>query len=674
MEDEKTIKEMSGLIEQLNYHNHRYYVLDDPEITDAEYDRLFDNLTKIEEEYPELKQSDSPTQRVGAAPAEKFTTVKHSVPMLSLSKANLETEFDDFVRRILDELAGDSDPIEYYVEPKFDGLAVEVVYKNGILVSGSTRGDGVTGEEITGNLKTINTIPLKLQTKSPPSLMEVRGEVIIYKNDFEKLNQTREANDEDIFANPRNAAAGSLRQLDSKITASRPLRFFAYGIGLVEGKSFDTLKEAFEYVKKIGFVTSDEAVVTDNPDVAKSKYSDLLDKRADLRFDMDGMVIKVNSFRQQSKLGELSRSPRWAIAWKFPPAEENTKVEDIFVQVGRTGIITPVAALEPVRVGGVEVRRASLHNEDELRKKDIRIGDTVIVRRAGDVIPEVVKAVKSKRDGSEKEFEMPESCPVCNQAVARSEGEAYYRCNNLSCPAQVKERIIHFASKAGVDIDGLGNKLIEQMVDKKMISTPADLYRLENKDIMQLERMGEKLAENILAAIENSKKPDLPHLINALGIRNVGEHLASVLASHFGSIDILKSASYDDLAEINEVGPTIAESIVTFFANEENIKMIETLKEEGMIFPIVEKISDFQPLAGQSFVITGTLANYSRRQAKQMLESLGGKVSSAVSKKTSHLVCGTDPGSKHNKAQKLGVNILNENDFEELILKYESEK
>lgn len=674
MTKDKIKKEIDDLVEQLNHHNYRYYVLDDPEVTDADYDRLFDRLTELEKEYPELKLPNSPTQRVGAPPLEKFDQVKHTVPMLSLNKCNTEDEFDDFVKRVNEELEGDSEPIEYYVEPKFDGLAVEVVYDNGILSVGSTRGDSVTGEKITENLKTVNTIPLKLQHKSPPELIEVRGEVVMFKNDFEDMNQKREDTGEELFANPRNASAGSLRQLDSKITATRPLRFFAYGIGNNKGMTFTHLGEAFNYIRQLGFIVTEEALVTSDPDDVKQKYRDLLNRRSDLQFDMDGMVIKINSFSHQKKLGELSRSPRWAIAWKFPPQEETTIVEDIFVQVGRTGAITPVAALKPVRVGGVEVKRASLHNEDELRKKDIRIGDTVIIRRAGDVIPEVVKPIKSTRTGDEKIFVMPTECPVCSQPVTRSEGEAAYRCNNISCPAQVAERIIHFASKAGVDIDGLGSKLIEQMVDLEIISSSADLYYLEMKDLMKLERMGDKLAMNILNAIYKSLKPDLPHLINALGIRNVGEHLASVLANQFGSLEAIMQADQEQLSEINEVGPIVAESIVNFFVNTENIKMIDRLAEGGLNFPIMEKKSEDLPLKHQSFVITGTMANYSRRQVKQILEDLGAKVTSAVSKKTSCLIAGTDPGSKYDKAQKLEIQILDETGFEELMTRYEYQK
>ncbi len=670
MSKDKIKREIDELTEKLHYHNYRYYVLDDPEISDAEYDRMFDRLQKLEREHPQYRRPDSPTQRVGAEPSEKFKSIKHNVPMLSLNKCNKAEEFDDFVRRANDELNGDPEPVEYHVEPKFDGLAVELVYKDGVLELGSTRGNGITGEEISENLRTVKTIPLRLRGNGFPKLLEVRGEVVMYKSDFEKMNREREKKGEDLFANPRNAAAGSLRQLDPKITASRPLRFFAYGIGLVEGKELNRLGDAFQYLREAGFAIPDEDFITKDVSEIKKRYDFLLDKRNDLPFDMDGMVIKINSFRQQEKMGQLSRSPRWAIAWKFPPSEETTEVEDIFVQVGRTGILTPVAALKPVRVSGVEVRRASLHNEDELRKKDIRIGDTVVIRRAGDVIPEVVKVIKSKRNGDEREFKMPRECPVCGQEATRAEGEAYYRCNNMSCPAQVKERIMHFASKSGVDIDGLGGKMIEQMVDLDLIDTAADLYFIEKEDLMKMERMGDKLAQNILDSIEQSRHPELAQLINALGIRNVGEHLATVLANHFGSLDRLIEADAEELSEINEVGPIVAKSIADFFDNKENLKMIGRLKEGGMEFPKVEKKQGATPLEGKTFVITGSLEKYSRRQAKQILESLGGKVTSSVSGNTDYLVVGADPGSKYDKAQKLGTEILDEDAFEKLVKKY----
>jgi len=670
MSQEKIKREIAELVEQINYHNHRYYVLDNPEISDAEYDRLFDRLLALEKQYPDLRLPDSPTQRVGAPPAERFRTVRHALPLLSLNKANDEAEFEDFVRRVREELGGEK-KIEFCAEPKFDGLAVELVYQDGILISGSTRGDGVFGEEITENLKTIKTIPLRLQIRPAPAILEVRGEVVIFKHEFEELNRQREAAGEPLFANPRNAAAGSVRQLDPKITAARPLRFFAYGIGRVEGIALDNLETTFEFLKQAGLVISDERIMTDNPDDIKKKYNELLQKRTTLPYDMDGVVIKVNSYRQQEKLGQLSRSPRWAVAWKFPSQEEVTQVEDILVQVGRTGIITPVAALKPVRVGGVEVKRATLHNEDEINRKDIRIGDWVVVKRAGDVIPEVVAVVVSRRTGAEKKFELPANCPVCNQPAVRSQDEAYHRCINFSCPAQVKERIIHFASKAGVDIEGLGGKLIEQLVDRQIIRSAADLYQLTKADLMKLERMGDKLAENILAAIDKSRQPDLPHLLHALGIRNVGEHLAAILAAHFGSIERLAEADVEELSQINEVGPIVAESISSFFKNRENQHLLKRLQQGGMVFPQAEKKSDYQPLAGQTFVITGTLAGYSRRQAKELLERYGARVASSVSGSTDCLIVGADPGSKLEKAQKLGIKIMDEDKFEELIREYE---
>ena len=656
-------QEIKELTDRINYHNYRYYVLDNPEISDSEYDKLFDRLVKLEEENPELRLLDSPTQRVGAPPSEKFEQVKHSVPMLSLSKAMSEAEFSDFVHRVQEDLKGDKEPVEYVTEPKFDGLAVETVYENGVLTIASTRGDGYTGEVITDNVRTIKDIPLRLLTDDPPGLIEVRGEVVITKSDFARLNKSREDNGEEPFANPRNAAAGSLRQLDPKVTASRPLMMFAYAVGLVEDRDFKTQSETLDYLKQVGFRVSDHVCINHSTGDVVRRYNEFLQLRTSLEHDVDGMVVKINSYRQQQKLGELSRSPRWAVAWKFPPEQATTVIESIGVQVGRTGILTPVAHLKPVRVGGVEVKRASLHNEDELKRKGVLIGDTVIVQRAGDVIPEVVKPVIEKRTGSEKEFKMPSICPVCKSPVAKDPDGVYIRCNNPNCPAQVVERIIHFASKSGVDIDGLGAKLIEQMVELKLIEDAADLYYLTMEKLLQMDRMGEKLAENILASIELSKKPDLPHLINALGIRNVGEHLASVLATHFSTIDNLKGATEDELSSIDEVGPIVAESIRSYFDRKATSDFLLKLKNAGMIFPVEETQVGPKPLEGQTIVITGTLENYSRSQAKKILEKLGAKVVSSVSKKTDAVLAGANPGSKYTKALKLGIKIINEDEF-----------
>jgi len=665
--DKKIIERVKTLREQINYHNYRYYVLDSPEISDAEYDRLFDELVELEKKYPELVTPDSPTQRVGAKPLEEFKTVRHSLPMLSLNKATSEEEFLDFHRRVL-ELSGASERrIKYTVEPKFDGLAVELVYRKGSFAIGATRGDGVVGEDVTQNLKTIKTVPLKLMTKNPPELIEVRGEVIMNKEDFERLNRQREEAGEPLFANPRNAAAGSVRQLDPKITSSRPLNMFAYGIGRVEGKRLSTHWDSIQYLKELGFKISQYVELCHNVDQVKSYYHKLVGIRDDLPYEIDGIVIKVNEFALQEKLGELSRSPRWAVAWKFPPQQATTKVRDIMVSVGRTGALTPVAMLEPVRVGGVEVSRATLHNEDEVRKKDVRIGDTVVIQRAGDVIPEVVKVIPERRTGKEKKFSMPDRCPVCGSRVERPEGEAIHRCTGIACPAQIKENLAHFVSKGAMDMDGLGYKLLEQMVDKKLIKDQADLYFLKKEDIMKMDRMGDKLAENILSAIDKSRTPSLSNLIYALGIRNVGYHLAGVLAKHFKSIDNLARQSVEDLTRVHEIGPIVAQSIYNFFHNPKNLKILEKLKKGGVKFPTEKVVAKKTPLSGKTFVLTGGLDSFTRDEARKIIEDLGGRVSSSVSRNTDFVVVGKDPGSKYDKALKLGVKTINEEEFKKLI-------
>jgi DNA ligase (NAD+) len=665
--DKKVIEQIQQLREQINYHNHLYYVLDNPEISDAEYDRLFDELVDLEKKYPELVTPDSPTQRVGAAPLEEFKTVRHSLPMLSLNKATSEAEFLDFHRRVL-ELSGLSEKkIKYTVEPKFDGLAVELVYRKGILTIGSTRGDGVVGEDVTQNLKTVNTIPLKLLGKTQTNLLEVRGEVIINKDDFEKLNKQREKTDEPLFANPRNAAAGSVRQLDPKITNSRPLNMFVYGIGRVEGKNLSNHWDTIQYLKELGFKLSHYVELCEKVDQVKSYYDKLLKIRNDLPYEIDGMVIKVNEFELQEKLGELSRSPRWAVAWKFPAQQENTKIKDIIVSVGRTGALTPVAILEPVRVGGVEVSRATLHNEDEVRKKDVRIGDTVVVQRAGDVIPEVVKVIESKRTGKEKKFVMPDKCPVCGSKAERPEGEAIHRCTGIACPAQIKENMAHFVSKGAMDMEGLGYKFLEQMIDKKIIQDQADLYFLKKEDMMKMDRMGDKLAQNLLDAINNSTSPSLTNLIYALGIRNVGYHIAGVLAKNFESIDNLAKQSKEDLTKVYEIGPILAESIYNFFHNPKNLKVLEKLKKGGVKFPVEKVKVKETPLSGKTFVLTGGLDSFTRDEATKIIEEMGGRVSSSVSKKTDFVLVGKDPGSKYDNALKLGVKTINEEEFRKLI-------
>ncbi|MGB8658302.1 MAG: NAD-dependent DNA ligase LigA [Candidatus Zixiibacteriota bacterium] len=665
--EKKIIERARELREQIEHHNYRYYVLDSPEISDAEYDRLFDELLELEKIHPEVVTPDSPTQRVGAAPLEEFKTVRHGLPMLSLNKATSEEEFLDFHRRVLELSGVDERKVNYTVEPKFDGLAVEVAYRKGIFTIGSTRGDGVVGEDVTQNLKTVKSIPLRLLGKAPPELLEVRGEIIMNKDDFGRLNREREKTEEPLFANPRNAAAGSVRQLDPKITSLRPLNMFVYGIGRVEGKKLLNHWDTIEYLKELGFKVSEYVGLCENPDQVKSYYDRLLKKRDDLPYEIDGMVIKVNEFALQERLGELSRSPRWAVAWKFPPQQETTKVKDIIVGVGRTGALTPVAILEPVRVGGVEVSRATLHNEDEVKKKDIRVGDTVIIQRAGDVIPEVVMVVESKRTGKEKKFVMPGKCPVCGSKVERPLGEAIHRCTGIACPAQIKENMAHFVSKGAMDMEGLGYRLLEQMIDKKIISDQADLYFLKKQDVMKMDRMGDKLAENILDAIDKSRSPNLTNLIYALGIRNVGYHIAGVLAKNFRSIDNLAKQSKEDLTKIYEIGPILAESIYNFFHNPKNLKILEKMKKGGVKFPTEKAATKETAISGKTFVLTGGLDSFTREEATKTIEDMGGRVSSSVSKKTGYVVVGKDPGSKYDNALKLGVKTINEEEFKKLI-------
>lgn len=667
-EPDKTIfNEIQQLRERINHHNYLYYVLDNPDVSDAEYDRLFDQLLELEKKYPELVTPDSPTQRVGATPLKEFETVTHSIPMLSLNKATAETQFLDFHRRVTELSALNGESIRYVVEPKFDGLAVEVVYEGGTLTLGSTRGDGVVGENVTLNLRTIKALPLRLLARQYPDVVEVRGEVIMKKPDFEKLNRERIKRGEPVFANPRNAAAGSVRQLDPKVTSGRPLNMFAYATGRVLGKELTNHWDSLRYLKHLGFKISQYVEVCDSVEQVSDYYHRMLKLRNELPYEIDGIVIKVNDFELQRKLGELSRSPRWAVAWKFPAQQEHTRVKDIIVNVGRTGALTPVALLDPVRVGGVEVSRATLHNEDELRKKGVKIGDRVVVQRAGDVIPEVVKVIASNRTGEEKAFVMPDRCPVCGSKVERAEGEAIHRCTGIACPAQIKENIAHFVSKGAMDMDGLGYKLLEQMIDKKIIEDPADLYFLKKEDLMKMDRMGDKLAENIITAIDRSRAPGLTNLIYALGIRNVGVHLARVLANNFKSIDNLARQSTEDLAGVHEIGPIVAKSIYNFFRNPKNLRVLEKLKAGGVKFPVEKVPEKNTSLSGKTFVLTGGLESFTRAEARRKIEDLGGRVASSVSKKTDFVLVGKDPGSKYDDALRLGIEILNENDLKKMI-------
>ncbi|MCW3134276.1 MAG: NAD-dependent DNA ligase LigA [Methanophagales archaeon] len=669
-EGKEAVKQyIEDLRKKIHYHNYRYYVLNEPEISDAEYDKLFKELEELESKYPELVTPDSPTQRVGAKPLEEFGTYEHSIPMLSLNSVLDQTEVRDFDERVRRSLGIEEGKIEYVVEPKIDGLAMELVYKNGVLSVGSTRGDGKTGEEVTQNLRTIKTIPLRIfSDPPPPPVLEVRGEVFMPVSKFKELNEALGARGEKMFANPRNAAAGSVRQLDPKVTASRPLDFFAYGVGRAEGKEFSTQWEVLNYLREIGFKVSPLIRRFENIQDVIEYHEKVKKERDELDYEIDGIVVKVNSIEQQERLGTISRSPRWAIAYKFPAREEFTRVKNIVVQVGRTGALTPVAVLEPISIAGVTVSRATLHNEDELRKKDVRIGDTVVVERAGDVIPEVVSVIKSKRTGAEKEFRMPDRCPVCGAEVMK-EGPIV-RCIGVSCEAQLKERIKHFASLRALNIEGLGEKVIEQLVDRNMVSDAADLFFLTKRDLLKLDRMGDKSAQNILNAMEKSKHTTFSRLIHALGIRHVGEHTASLLADHFRDLESLRNASYEDLISVPEIGPEIAKSILLFFKQESTKVLLDKLERAGVSYEKkgvgVAEEEVRKILEGKTFVFTGRIS-MPREKAKEIVERFGGRVASSVSKRTDYVVAGEDAGSKLEKAEKLGVKVIDEEEFRAMV-------
>jgi len=666
MTREEAKKRLEELRELINYHNYRYYVLDSPEIPDAEYDRLFRELLELERQFPDLVTPDSPSQRVGAPPLEEFETVAHTIPMLSLDNAFSAEEmrdFDDRCRRLL----GLSGPLEYVAEPKLDGLAVELVYENGVLAVGSTRGDGFTGENVTQNLRTIKSIPLRLITRElpAPERLEVRGEVIMNLEDFRKLNEQRERNGEPPFANPRNAAAGSVRQLDPSVTASRPLDIYCYGYGQIIGPTFGTHLEVLEAFRKWGFKVNPHVQLCRGVEEVEEYYHRMAELREELPYEIDGVVVKVNRLDYQRQLGEKTRSPRWAIAWKFAARQEMTQVENIVAQVGRTGVLTPVAILKPVRVSGVVVSRATLHNQDEIDRLDVRIGDWVVVQRAGDVIPEIVSVVKSKRTGKEKPYHLPDRCPVCGAKVERLEGEVAHRCTNASCPAQLKERIKHFASKRAMDIDGLGEKLIDQLVDKGLVKDVADLYYLRKEDLLKLERMADKSAQNILDAIEASKDRSPDRVLYALGIRYVGEHMARVLINHFGSFEALRRATYDDLIAIPEVGPAVAQAVVSFFQQPENLELLDRLAKAGVKLERKPEEAEAgpRPFEGKTFVFTGALQSMTREEAQELVERLGGRAASSVSRKTDYVVVGENPGSKAQRARELGIPMISEEEF-----------
>ena len=658
--------EIELLRETLRHHNYLYYVLDQPEITDSEYDSLFRRLQELEEEHPEIITADSPTQRVGAPPAEGFKEAVHAVPMQSLANAfSIDDlrDFDSRVRKLLDV-----DMVSYVVEPKLDGLSVELVYRDGTFVQGSTRGDGVNGEDVTGNLRTIRSIPLRLRPLNgvTPTLLEVRGEVYIEKEDLARLNREREAEGLPPFANPRNLAAGSLRQLDPRVTERRPLRIYCYTFGRIEGITVGSQIELLETFLRLGIRVNPLHRLCRGIDEAISVYEEFQGQRGTLPYEADGMVIKVNDFAAQKALGTIARSPRWAIAGKYPAEQGITKLKDITVQVGRTGVLTPVAILEPVRVRGVEITHATLHNEDEIVRKDVRIGDTVVIQRAGDVIPQIVGPLSGRRTGDERPFVMPTACPVCGSAVVRLEGEVAHRCLNVSCPARIKESICHFVSKGGFDIDGFGVKLVEQLVDRDLVKSVSDIFHLDRETLIGLERMGEKSAENLLAAIEKSKSLLLAKFLFALGIPEVGEHAAVLLAQAFLTPKGLMEASEEDLRAIPEIGPRTAEGIVDFFSNPANKEMIAGLRTSG-VRTVVARAPASGKFIGKRFVLTGTLSSMTRSEAGERIKQLGGAVSASVSAQTDYVVVGENPGSKAQKARELNITTLNEEEFIALL-------
>jgi DNA ligase (NAD+) len=660
---------IAKLREEIELHNYRYYVLDAPTIPDAEFDRLFRELQELEAAHPELVTPDSPTQRVGGAPAAEFREVRHRVPMLSLNNAFEEEDAANFDRRVREGLGKEN--IEYAVEPKFDGLAISLVYERGVLSRGATRGDGYTGEDVTANVRTIHAVPLHLAGRRVPDLLEVRGEVLMLKRDFARLNAEQRAKGEKEFANPRNAAAGSLRQLDPRVTASRKLTFYAYALGATEGVALPRTHSAvMDWLTALHFPVCEERRTVTGLAGLLDYYHAIGAKRDRLPYDIDGVVYKVNDLRDQAELGFVARAPRWAIAHKFPAEEMMTEVLGIDVQVGRTGALTPVARLKPVSVGGVTVTNATLHNEDEIRRKDVHIGDFVIVRRAGDVIPEVVSVVRERRPAHVKKFVMPTRCPVCGSHVMRLEDEAVARCTGgLYCPAQRKQAILHFASRRAMDIEGLGDKLVDQLVDKDLVRTPADIFRLDLETVAGLERMAEKSARNLLDAIERSKHTTLERFIYALGIRNVGEATAKDLARHFGGLKPLMAADEAALMEVPDVGPVVAESIAQFFAEPHNREVIADLQHAGVHWPegAPKRKAEVAGVAGKTFVLTGTLPTLTRDEAKDRIEAAGGKVSGSVSKKTDYVVVGADAGSKLAKAEELGIALLDEDGLRALL-------
>ena len=663
---EKIKKEIEELREKIRYHNYRYYVLDSPEISDEEYDALFRRLVELEEKYPQFKTPDSPTQRIGAPPRKEFGEVRHELPMYSLQDARNDDElreFDARVKRILG-LPRD-EKIEYLVEPKFDGLSCEITYINGILTTASTRGDGYVGEDVTDNVKTIRSVPLRLFTDNPPPKFQVRGEVLMKKKDFVKLNEMLKARGEKTFANPRNAASGSLRQLDPKITAQRKLDFVAWGVGVVEGIEFKKQSEILDTVEKFGFKASRPRKIANGIEEVLEYYHEMEEKREQMEYELDGIVVKVNNLDLWKKLGETSRAPRYMIAGKFSPKRAETVLKDVVFSVGRTGIVTPVAILEPVFVGGVIVQRATLHNFDEIKRLGIKIGDRVIVQRAGDVIPEIVGPVVEKRTGAERDIVPPERCPVCGSKLVKE--NVYLKCVNMSCPAKLKGALRHFAQRKAMDIEGLGEKLANMLVDRGLVKDLADIYYLKKEDLLKLPGFAEKSATKLIEAIERSKRRPLARFLYAIGIPNVGEYTAKVLAKKFKTLENIMKASYEDLLKIEGFGPETARSIYEFFRDENNLRVLEKMFKAG-VSPIEEMEEEKEsPIKDKVFVFTGTLSSMTRAQAKALVEERGGIVKNSVSRKVDYVVVGENPGSKYERAKALGLKIINEEEFLRLL-------
>ncbi|OOR99947.1 DNA ligase (NAD(+)) LigA [Haemophilus paracuniculus] len=670
--DQNSIQnQLDRLRTQLREYEYHYHVLDNPLVSDSEYDRLFNELKNLEWQYPELITADSPTQRVGAKPLDGFAQITHEIPMLSLDNGFSDEDLTAFLKRIEDRIGLNADQIEFCCEPKLDGLAVSILYVNGVLTQAATRGDGTTGEDITANIRTIRNIPLRLQGQNPPARLEVRGEVFMPQQGFEELNRKALEKGEKTFANPRNAAAGSLRQLDPKITRQRPLTLNAYGVGVYEGEQPlpDTHFERLQWLKSLGIPVNAEIRLAKNYQELTAFYAEIQAKRPTLGYDIDGTVLKVNQIALQNQLGFISKAPRWAIAYKFPAQEEMTILNDVEFQVGRTGAITPVAKLEPVFVAGVTVSNATLHNGDEIARLGIAIGDTVIVRRAGDVIPQIIGIVAERRPANAKKIEFPTACPVCGSAVVRVEGEAVARCTGgLFCEAQRKEALKHFVSRKAMDIDGVGEKLIEQLMERELVRTPADLFKLDHTTLMRLDRMGEKSANNALQSIEKAKQTTLARFLFALGIRDVGEATAQNLANHFGTLDAIRTANLDQLKEVQDVGEVVANRLFQFWQEPHNVEVVEDLIACGVSWQAVvqQEIAD-NPLKGKNVVLTGTLTQLTRDEAKALLQQLGCKVSGSVSSKTDYLIAGEKAGSKLAKAQELGVAVLSEEDLIKLV-------